>query len=301
MNQSRILQGALHFELSIFFMPITVFTPTYNRAYILPKLYQSLCAQTKKEFVWLVIDDGSTDNTKELIEEFKKVAPFEIKYIYQENQGKHIAINRALEEIKTDFFITLDSDDYFTPDAIESCKSLAAKIAADRQNAGFTFIRAAENQSFNMNDYGHLRWNKSENYNWKITGEMMFVLRTNIAKKYLFPVFKNERFCQESVMLNQILHRYEIVFTDHILAFGDYLEDGLSQNLYHRLLSNPKYAMLAVKTKLQVVKSKEEKQQLAKNYWDIALKTGQPKLKAFADFPFYLNLITLKNLLLKKL
>lgn len=280
---------------------ITIMTPTYNRAYILPRLFQSLCDQTLKDFVWLVIDDGSTDSTKELIEEFKKLAPFEIKYIYQENQGKHIAINRALEEIKTDFFITLDSDDYFTPDAIEICKSLASKIAADRESAGFTFIRAAESQSFNMSDYGHLRWNKSENYNWKITGEMMFVLRTKIAKKYQFPVFKDEKFCRESVMLNQILHRYEIVFTDHILAYGDYLLDGLSQNLYHRLLSNPKYAMLAFKTTLLVAKDNEQKLMLTENYWDIALKTGQPKLKAFADFPFYLNLITLKNLLLKKL
>ena len=98
---------------------LTVFTPTYNRAYSLPRCYKSLKKQTCKDFIWLIIDDGSSDNTKELVDLWIKENFISIKYIYQENQGMHGAHNTAYENIDTELNVCIDSDDYMPNDAVE--------------------------------------------------------------------------------------------------------------------------------------------------------------------------------------
>ena len=98
---------------------LTVLTPTYNRGYILPQCYKSLLKQTSKEFIWVIIDDGSTDNTRELVEEWIKENQIEIRYYYQENKGMHGAHNKAYEVIDTEINVCIDSDDYMTDDAVE--------------------------------------------------------------------------------------------------------------------------------------------------------------------------------------
>ena len=99
---------------------ITVFTPTYNRANSLGRVYDSLCQQTYRNFEWIVIDDGSSDGTEEVIRQYKSNANFPIYYIYQENSGKHVAINRAVERTDSEFFIIADSDDAFKPEALKT-------------------------------------------------------------------------------------------------------------------------------------------------------------------------------------
>ena len=98
---------------------ITVFTPSYNRAYILPQLYNSLVGQTSGDFEWVVVDDGSTDNTSELLSQWEKSTSFTIKWQTQPNQGKHIAINTGVLMASGELFFIVDSDDYLTNDAIE--------------------------------------------------------------------------------------------------------------------------------------------------------------------------------------
>ena len=98
---------------------LTVFTPTYNRAYILPKCYESLTKQTCKEFVWVIIDDGSTDDTAELVKKWIEEDKIEIRYYYQDNKGMHGAHNKAYEVIDTELNVCIDSDDYMTDDAVE--------------------------------------------------------------------------------------------------------------------------------------------------------------------------------------
>ena len=99
---------------------LTIFTPTYNRAHTLLRVYESLYAQSCKAFVWLVVDDGSTDNTRALVKQWiKTTTDFEIQYIYQENGGMHVAHNTAYEAIKTELNLCLDSDDRLCADAVE--------------------------------------------------------------------------------------------------------------------------------------------------------------------------------------
>ncbi len=98
---------------------LTIFTPTYNRGYIINNLYDSLCCQTCKDFVWLIVDDDSIDNTKELVERWIEENKIKIIYYKQKHGGKHRAMNFAVENSKSEFFFTVDSDDKLTNDAVE--------------------------------------------------------------------------------------------------------------------------------------------------------------------------------------
>lgn len=276
-------------------MLFTVFTPTYNRAYLLDRLFESLTKQTVRNFEWLIIDDGSTDGTEEVVRQFISQADFPVRYIKQKNQGKHIAINTALEKAHGKWYLPIDSDDFVGNNCLEICEDLARETDSD-EFGGFTFIHAPEEMCGTELENSINKWTEYNNYQWRFAGEMVYVFKMDVIKKYRFPVFEDERFCQESAHLIPINKNFKILFTNHILAFGEYLEDGLSQNLYQRLLDNPKYAMLTFKTKLMLAKSKEEKIELTKNYWDIALKTNQPIFITFFNFPFLLSI----NFFLKK-
>lgn len=281
-------------------MKFTVFTPTYNRAYILHKLYESLLRQTKKDFEWLVVDDGSTDDTESLVQKWIKEGSLNIRYYKQENQGKHIAINKALELAKGEYLITIDSDDYIEDNCIEVCYTLAEKVDNREDFVGFTFIHFSDKIPYDKEKYGKKEWVEEQDYQWEFHGEMSFVLKTNIAKKYPFPIYKDEKFCRESVFLIPILQNYNILFTDNVLAHGDYLEDGLSQNSHKKLLENPRYAMLSFKRKFSVAKSEEEKLSLSLSYWDIAIKTGGGIIKNIFNFPIYWTIKAFTHKLLKK-
>ena len=271
-------------------MLISIFTATFNRAYLLPRLYESICAQTDQDFEWIVVDDGSTDETEQLIEFFIREKKVEVHYFYQKNSGKHIAINEGLKLAKGDYFLSIDSDDFLAKDCIEICRKLSTEATGKRIADGFTFIHTSVETEINFKDFGSKRWQKYNSYKWPIKGEMSHVFATKIARRFPFPVFEGENFCQESVQIIPIIKKYKILYSDYVLAFGDYLEDGLSQNLYTRMLKNPRYAILSFKTKLMVAKNCAERNMLAKNYWDIVLKTKQPKIKAFFGFPVILSL-----------
>ncbi|MDO4763192.1 MAG: glycosyltransferase family A protein [Flavobacteriaceae bacterium] len=282
-------------------MKFTIFTPTYNRAHTLPRLYESLKKQSNKDFEWLVVDDGSTDNTEELIQKYIGENPFPIQYHKQENQGKHIAINSSLELAKGEYWITIDSDDYITGDCIEVCHSLAQKIDNKPDFASFTFIRFSEETPYDKSKYGKKEWTKPSDYQWEFHGEMNFTFKTAIAKKHPFPVYKGEKFCRESVFLIPILSKYKVLCTDNVLSFGDYLEDGLSQNTYKRMLESPHYAMLYYRKKLDTASNHTEKLNFTQYYWDIANKTGGGIIKNITKLPIYWTILVFIRKFLSKL
>ena len=254
-------------------MFITVFTPTYNRAYALPKLFESLRRQTLGNFEWVVVDDGSSDDTEHLLSKLTIDADFPIKYFKQENGGKHIAINKGMELASGNYFLTIDSDDFLADNAIEKCFELSEKIEQQSGFAAFSFIRFSECTPYDEKNYGKKEWTKNHTYKWEFKGEMVFAYKTDAIKKYRFPVFKDEKFCQEAVQILPFMRDYKVLFTDNVLAFGEYLEDGLSSNIYSRLLANPRYAMLSIKEKILSYGTDEQKLQMAKSYWDIAQKS----------------------------
>ena len=225
-----------------FSYPVTVFTPTYNRAYILGDLYHSLQRQTCMDFEWLIVDDGSADDTKALVASWQGEGnPFPIRYIYQENGGKCRAINRGLKEADGRLFFTVDSDDYLTDDAIEKVIHWDGELPADGHFCGYVGNRGiTPTQTPNrLFPGGYLDGTALDRYD-QVDGERAFVFYTEIHRKYLYPEFPGEKFLTEAVTWDLMAHDgYKMRFYNDIIWIWEYKDDGLTRAGYRVFLENP--------------------------------------------------------------
>lgn len=225
-----------------FSYPVTVFTPTYNRAYILGDLYHSLQRQTCMDFEWLIVDDGSADDTKALVASWQgEKNPFPIRYIYQENGGKCRAINRGLKEADGRLFFTVDSDDYLTDDAIEKVIRWDGELPADGHFCGYVGNRGiTPTQTPNrLFPGGYLDGTALDRYD-QVDGERAFVFYTEIHRKYLYPEFPGEKFLTEAVTWDLMAHDgYKMRFYNDIIWIWEYKDDGLTRAGYRVFLENP--------------------------------------------------------------
>lgn len=225
-----------------FSYPLTVFTPTYNRAYILGDLYHSLQRQTCMDFEWLIVDDGSADDTKALVASWQgEENPFPIRYIYQENGGKCRAINRGLKEADGRLFFTVDSDDYLTDDAIEKVIRWEGELPKDGHFCGYVGNRGiTPTQTPNrLFPGGYLDGTALDRYD-QVDGERAFVFYTEIHRKYLYPEFPGEKFLTEAVTWDLMAHDgYKMRFYNDIIWIWEYKDDGLTRAGYRVFLENP--------------------------------------------------------------
>ena len=221
---------------------ITVFTPTYNRAYVLDKCYESLKRQTVKDFIWLIIDDGSSDNTKELIDKWIKENSIEIRYKYQENQGMHGAHNTAYELIDTELNVCIDSDDYMPDDAIEKILSFWEKNKSDKI-AGIAGLDAFTNGQVRGDIFPeNLKTSAlfDLHYKHKIKGDKKLVYRTELTKDYPYPIFEGEKYVSLAYKYTMIDRKYELALMNEVLCIVEYMEDGSSLNMLKQYIKNPK-------------------------------------------------------------
>lgn len=221
---------------------ITVFTPTYNRAKTLPRLYESLISQTDKRFEWLIIDDGSTDSTEDLVRSYMKDSPFEIRYVKRENWGLSQTLNQGAELAKGDIFFRIDSDDYATPDAIETIYSNWYIVEKDESLCGLVFLKKSfsddggipcpftENIRCNFFDYRNLYISNMD---------MAEVIRTDVMRMYKLPKFNGEKFCPEGVMWNRMSLKYDAIYIPYPIYMYKYIEDGFTMNVRRTLKKNP--------------------------------------------------------------
>jgi glycosyltransferase involved in cell wall biosynthesis len=223
---------------------ITVFTPTFNRAYCLHQLYESLCGQTSDDFVWLIIDDGSSDNTKELVEKWIAEDMIEIQYHYKENGGMHTGHNLALSLINTELNVCIDSDDYMTHNAVNNILKhwkeygsykYAGILALDSYVDG----KIVSNKKFPENvisgNYSRLK------KDYGIVGDVKFIYKTDIIKKYPdYPVFQNEKFVPLGYKYRIIDRDYKMLFMNEIVCVVEYMPDGSTLNMYKQYYKNPK-------------------------------------------------------------
>lgn len=251
---------------------LTIFTPTYNRAYILPQLFNSLLAQTNKNFEWLIVDDGSSDNTKNLIEDFKNKADFKITYIYQENQGKHVAINTALNTTKAKYFTTVDSDDYLKNNSVEIIYEKLKTIKDSETIIGLAspieMVKTIDlPKSKLITDIIATPFDMKYKHN--ITGEFSLVYKTKIINKYRYPVFSGEKFIVESYITNRFKKSYQLLHIPESIVIGEYQNDGLTMQSKNLLINNPRGASLAFCEKANNSEIPfNERKLLVKNYWD---------------------------------
>ncbi len=234
---------------------ITIFTPTYNRAYILHRLYNSLLKQTDKKFEWVVVDDGSTDNTESLLKSWIEENKVNIRYFKQENQGKMIAHNKGVEEAKGELFVCVDSDDYLTPEATKAIQEKWDIVKNKKKCVGIVGSRIYENGNFvgtgmpkNL-EYATLR-DLSLKYKYK--GDTILVYRTEIIKKYKFPKIEGEKFIPEGYLYDKIDQEGELAIIQEKLYVCEYLPDGYTANTARLIKNNPKGYILVAEQRLKI-------------------------------------------------
>lgn len=221
---------------------ITVFTPTYNRAYILENLYRSLQRQSYGDFEWLVVDDGSSDGTEALFDRWRREEnPFPIRYVRQENGGKCRAINHGLKLARGELFFTVDSDDYLTDDALEKVARWEAELPKDQKYCGFAGnLGTAPNVTPNKPLPGDFFDGTAFDRYGIVDGERASVFYTDIHRRYLYPEFPGEKFMTEAVAWNRMANDgYRMRFFNDIIWIFEYKEDGLTRSGYDLFLRNP--------------------------------------------------------------
>lgn len=228
---------------------ITVFTPSYNRANTLPRAFESLKKQTFKGFEWIIIDDGSSDNTAEIVDGFKKENPFfEIIYVYQENRGKHIATNRAVEMSRGDFFITLDSDDACTPDALEVFISEWNKIPKEHRNEYYGISCRTCDKDGNINGTKMTQPYIDSNdldlrFKLKITGELWGMIRMSVMREFPFPEAEGYHFYPENVIWHNVGRKYKNRYINRALRYYIQDTDNAVTNINRKKASKEKFVM----------------------------------------------------------
>lgn len=221
---------------------LTVFTPAYNRAYILHKCYESLLRQTCKDFVWVVIDDGSTDNTRELVAKWIEENKIEIRYYYQENQGMHGAHNKAYEVIDTELNVCIDSDDYMTDDAVEIILDYWKKNKRD-ELCGFGALNIYESgQIIGSKFPEELKVSKYFDLykKYKVKGDKKFIYRTELIKQNPYPIFKGEKYVGLDYKYMKLDSNYYLGLINKPVCVVEYLPDGSSLNMFRQYKRNPK-------------------------------------------------------------
>ena len=224
-------------------MKFTVFTPTFNRKELLEKLYKSLQKQTFKDFEWLIVDDGSTDGTKEKVKKFLCEKKLDIKYYFKENGGKQRAYNFATEKANGELFICLDSDDEYVENGLETILKYWKKYEKNSDIAGMGYLSTYPNGGIIGSSFPEKEMisTQFEIYNkYGVKGDKGLMFRTEIIKKYKFPIFDDEKFITEAVVYNRICEKYKMVYVNEKIEIKEYQEDGLTAKYNNLLLRNPK-------------------------------------------------------------
>lgn len=212
---------------------LTIFTSLYNSEKKVKNLYQSLCRQSIKDFVWLTVDDGSTDSTKEVIKEYINEGEIDIIYVYQKNGGKHRAMNRAMQISDTELFVTIDHDDYFVSDAVETILKVWDNTKSEKNLIGMvgyrgkSEIETMHGERFADRDYCQFRELLSNNCNFDTT----VIFRTDMAKVFSYPEIEGENWTVEAYLF-RLIDYSGFIFKkiEKPLIICEYLPTGLTMS-----------------------------------------------------------------------
>lgn len=216
---------------------ITIFTPTYNRAHLLERLYKNLSEQEYQNFEWLIIDDGSTDNTREIIENYKREGKLNIQYFYKENGGKHTAINFGLEKAQSDIFFLLDSDDFLEKSATKVVAEKWDVIRNTPSLCGIVGLSKFLNKEVRTDAFPEDDWVVSFTdiyFKYKILGDKPVAFKTSVMKEFPFPEKQGIHFVFEAVSWHEMAKKYNVLAVNDLLQYKEYTEDGITRNTYKK-------------------------------------------------------------------
>ena len=223
-------------------MKFSILTATYNRAKCLPKLYESLIKNKSSnyEIEWLIMDDGSKDETENLIKDYIAKNEIEIKFFKQQNQGKMTAINNLAQYVTGEIWIECDSDDYFTDGAFDKIKDLYEKNKERKDIYAFAFLKIDQNG----NNMGNT-FKKEETTMFDLyfkdggTGEKALAFITEVRKKYRYELEHNERFVTEARMYHKMDKDYKMICNNEYMMVCEYQEEGYTKNINKEFVNNP--------------------------------------------------------------
>lgn len=230
---------------------LTAFTPVYNRRRTIHRVFEGLMSQTCKDFEWLIVDDGSTDNLIELIDNYRLSADFPIRYYYKKNGGKHTAINYAYHLTDSEYFIIVDSDDTITPDAVESLLNYWESFSEEKKKDYWSVVGLCKDGETGevIGDKYPDGINESENPReiaGKVKGEKSSCMRTEILKQFPFPEPEGTNFITESIVWNKIDKKYRQYYVNDVVRvyyqnepdsiinswYKHYVKEGYVSNYY---------------------------------------------------------------------
>lgn len=235
---------------------LTIFTPTYNRSKLLKRLYDSLKNQSSNEFVWMIVDDGSTDDTEAVVNEWIEESNFSIRYVKQLNQGKSVAHNKAVELTQTELFVCVDSDDYLKSDAVSTI--LANWVVASQDCVGILSFREIIDGSNiyrpaeKMDPYVKQCKLLDAYDRYGLKGDTMLIFKSEILKQYKFPVFEGEKFVPESYLYDCIDENGLLWILRDYLYVGEYQDGGYTSRMSNLIKENPKGYSAYIKKRLQI-------------------------------------------------
>lgn len=267
---------------------LTIFTPTYNRAYILPNLYESLCKEPTELFVWLIVDDGSTDNTKELVEGWQSEGKLDIVYHKQPNGGKMCAHNKGAQLCTTELFFCIDSDDRIAPGAVSKILETHHILCDDEFLCGIVAKKLIINKLSSQNLPNIGKATLHDIYKSGFKGDTSLIFKTSVLREFPFPEIEGEKFITEAYVYDQIDQKYELLVLNEFLMRCEYQEDGYTVNANGLFLKYPKgWALYYAQYYSLYAKSLRDKMKymgyyicmsMIANYavWDILKKSPSP-------------------------
>ena len=218
-------------------MSITILTPTYNRGQYLYRLYLSLLEQNTKDFTWLIVDDGSTDSTKELIENYRKENKIKIEYFYKENGGKHTAINFGIKRVTSPIVGIVDSDDWLTSKALETISKYWVIIKEKQNIAGILGLSAFKNEELIGTEFPQNNWEVSFTdiyLKHKVLGDKAVFFKTEVLRNYPFPEKQGIHFVFEATVWHEMSKKYNVLAVNDLLQYKEYTEEGITRNTYKK-------------------------------------------------------------------
>lgn len=234
---------------------LTIFTTTFNREDLLPRLYRSLCKQTSQDFIWLIVDDGSTDQTDKLIKMWQDENLIEIQYFFKENGGMHTGHNAAYRLIQTELNVCIDSDDYMPSTSVEIILKSWGQILDKNRVCGMVGLDVnvdyqliGDRMPQGINEGSHIDLYKK----YKVKGDKKFVLKTEDVKKYPFyPEYKNEKLVPIGILYMLMGEDKPFVYIDEIFCIVDYQEGGSSSTIFKQYFQSPRGFAYARKIRLK--------------------------------------------------
>jgi len=277
-------------------LQFTICTPTYNRVHTLTRVFESLQNQTFKNFEWVIIDDGSNDGTKSLIDGFLTKSTFNIKYFYKENGGKHRAINFGIKYASGELFIILDSDDMYTKDALETIYNVwnnnkgmhincSGIIALDQDTNG-NIIGDKFPKNLTISNFNDLT------FKYHLKGDKLIVSQTAILKKFPFPEFENEKFIAEGSVWHEISKYYNTILINQALLIVEYQEDGLSSDTVRLRRKNPNGALYNYLKQLELDIPFKYKLKAAINAYRFSLNNYNVFFKCITSMNIFYSLLS---------